>query len=72
MTYAVLKQFGKQLIILVIGMTKKSTHSLTSAVGMGSKSHDLVVDDFRILRMSPSDTGSKEDRAGRCCYYAVL
>ena len=40
-----------------------SAHSLTSAVGIGSRSHDLVVDDFRILRMSPSDIGSKEDRA---------
>ena len=40
-----------------------STHSLTSAVGMGSRSHDLVVDNFRILRMSPSDTGSKDNRA---------
>ena len=40
-----------------------SAHSLTSAIGMGSRLHDLVVDDFRILRMSPSDTGSKEDRA---------
>ena len=40
-----------------------SAHSLTSAVGIGSRSHDLVVDDFRILRMSPSYTGSKEDRA---------
>ena len=39
-----------------------SAHSLTSAVGIGSRSHDLVVDDSRILRMSPSDTGSKEDR----------
>ena len=34
-----------------------STHSLTSAVGIGSRLHYLVVDDFRILRMSPSDTG---------------
>ena len=40
-----------------------SAHSLTSAVGMGSRSPDLVVDDLRILRMSPLDTGSKEDRA---------
>ena len=40
-----------------------SAHSLTSAVGMGSRSYDLVADDFRILRMSPSDTGSKEDMA---------
>ena len=40
-----------------------SAHSLTSVVGMGSRSHDLVADDFRILRMSLSDTGSKEDRA---------
>ena len=50
-------------MILVIGVTKMSAHSLTSAVGIGSRSHDLVVDDFRMLRMSPSDTGSKEGRA---------
>ena len=36
---------------------------LISEVGIGSRSHDLVGDDFRILRMSSSDTGSKEDRA---------
>ena len=39
-----------------------SAHFLTSAVGIGSRSHDLVVDNFRILRMSPSDIGSKENR----------
>ena len=48
---------------LVIGAIKMSPHSLTSEVGSGSKSHDLVWEDFRILRMSSSDTGSKEDRA---------
>ena len=37
-----------------------SAHSLTSEVGIGSRSHDLV-EDFRILRMSSSETGSKED-----------
>ena len=47
----------------MIGVTRMSAHSLTSVVGIGSRSHDLVVDDFRILRISPSDTGSKEDRA---------
>ena len=36
-----------------------SAHSLTSAVGIGSRSHDLVLDDLRILRMSSSDTGSR-------------
>ena len=40
-----------------------SAHSLTSAVGIGSRSHDLVLDDLRILRMTSSDTGSKEVRA---------
>ena len=40
-----------------------SAHSLTSAVGIGSRSDDLVLDDLRILRMSSSDTGSKEVRA---------
>ena len=40
-----------------------SAHSLTSHLGIGSRSHDLVGEDFRILRMSSSDTGSGEDRA---------
>ena len=39
-----------------------SAHSLTNEVGIGSRSHDLVGEEFRILCMSPSDTGSKEDR----------
>ena len=30
-------------MILVIGVIKMSPHSLTSEVGSGSKSHDLVV-----------------------------
>ena len=30
-----------------------SAHSLTTEVGIGSRSHDLVGEDFRILRMSP-------------------
>ena len=38
-----------------------SAHSLTSKVGIGSRSHDLVVEEFRILRMSPS--ALKEKRA---------
>ena len=50
-------------MILLIGVIRMSAHSLTSEVGIGSKSHDLVGGDFRILRMSSSDTGSKEDRA---------
>ena len=40
-----------------------SVHCLTSEAGIGSRSHDLVGEEFRILRMSFSDTGSKEDRA---------
>ena len=40
-----------------------SSHSLTSEVGIGSKSHNLEGEDFKILRMSFSDTSSKEDRA---------
>ena len=53
-------------MILVIGVIRMSAHSLTSEVGIGSKSHDdLVGEDFRILRMSSSYTGSKEDR--HCC-----
>ena len=50
-------------MILAYGVIKISAHSLTSEVGIGSRSHDLVGEDFRILRMSSSDTGSKEDRA---------
>ena len=49
-------------MILVIGVIRMSAQSLTSEVGIGSRSHDLVGDDFRILRMSSSDTRSKEDR----------
>ena len=50
-------------MILVIGVIRMSAHSLTSEVGIGSKSHDLVGEDFRILRMSSSDTSSNEDMA---------
>ena len=39
-------------MILVIGVIRMSAQSLTSEVGIGSRSHDLVGDDFRILRMS--------------------
>ena len=46
-------------MILVIGVIRMSAQSLTSEVGNGSRSHDSVGDDFRILRMSSSDTGSK-------------
>ena len=66
-TCAILKELGKlpslsdYFMILVIGVIRMSVHSLTSEVGIGSKSHDLVGEDFRILRMSSSDTGSKED-----------
>ena len=49
-------------MILVIGVIRMSVYSLTNVVGIGSKSYDLVGEDFRILRMSCSDTGSKEDR----------
>ena len=40
-----------------------STHSLTNKVGIGSRSHDLVGKEFRILSQLPTDTGLKEDRA---------
>ena len=40
-----------------------SAHSLTNEVGIWSRSHDLDGEKLRILRMSTSDTGSKEDRA---------
>ena len=39
-----------------------STHSLTSEVSIGPRSHDLVMEELRIFRMLSSDTGSKEDR----------
>ena len=49
-------------MILVIGVVRMTVHSLTSEVGTGSKLYDLVGEDFRILRMLSSDTGSKEDK----------
>ena len=45
-----------------MGVMKISAHSLTSDVGIGSRSHDLDGEDFRILSSSSSDTGVKEDR----------
>ena len=36
-------------------------HSLTGEVGIRSRSHDLVGKVSRILRMSSSETGLKED-----------
>ena len=39
-------------MMLVIGVIRMSAHSLTSEVDIGSKSHDLVGEDFRILRIS--------------------
>ena len=68
MTYAILKQLGKlpsvieEFTILVMGVMRISAHSLTSDVGIGSRSHDLDGEDFRILSSSSSDTGVKEDR----------
>ena len=50
-------------MILIIWVIRMSAQSLTSEVGIGSRSHDLVGDDFRIWRLLSSDTGSKEDRA---------
>ena len=44
-------------MILVIGVIRMSAYFLTSEVGIGSRSHDLVGKDLRILKMSSSDTG---------------
>ena len=49
-------------MILIIGVTRTSVYSLTSKFDIGSRSHDLVREEFRILRMSSLDTGSKENR----------
>ena len=49
-------------MILVTGLPRTTAHSLTSEVGIGSRSHYLVGEDFRILRMPSSNTGSKGDR----------
>ena len=45
-----------------MGVMRISAHSLTSDVGIGSRSQDLDGADFRILSRSSSDTGVKEDR----------
>ena len=45
-----------------MGVMRISAHSLTSDVRIGSRSHDLDGEDFRILSSSSSDTGVKEDR----------
>ena len=45
-----------------MGVMTISAHSLTSDVGIGSRSHDLDGEEFRILSSSSSDTGVKEGR----------
>ena len=46
-----------------MGVMRISAHSLTSDVGIGSRSQDLDGEDFfRILSMSSLDTGVGEDR----------
>ena len=50
-------------MILVIGVTRISAPSLTNEVGIGSRLHDLVGGEFKILRRLSSDTGTLEDRA---------
>ena len=45
-----------------MGVMRISAHSLTSDVGIGSRSHDLDGEDFRILSSSSTDTGVKENR----------
>ena len=45
-----------------MGVMRISAHSLTNDVGIGSRSHDLDGEDFRILSSSSSDAGVKEDR----------
>ena len=40
-----------------MGVMRISAHSLTSNVRIGSRSHDLDREDFRILSSSSSDTG---------------
>ena len=44
-----------------MGVMRISAHSLTSDIGIGSRSQDLDGEDFRILSRSSSDTGVKED-----------
>ena len=44
-----------------MGVMRISAHSLTSDVGIGSRSHDLDAEDFRILSSSSSDTGVNKD-----------
>ena len=49
-------------MIMVIGVTRMSMHPFTSEISTACRSHDLVEEEFRILRMLSSDTGSKEER----------
>ena len=44
-----------------MGVMRISAHSMTSDVGIGSRSQDLDGEDLRILSRSFSDTGVKED-----------
>ena len=44
-----------------MGVIRISAHSLTSDVGIGSRTQDLDGEDFRILSRLSLDTGVKED-----------
>ena len=50
--------------MLVIVETRTDAHSLRSQVGIGSESDCLLGQLQRILRISDSETGSKEEKSG--------
>ena len=54
---------SEYFMILVIEVTGMYAQSLTVEVGIRYRSHDLVGEEFKMLRMSISDTGLMEDRA---------
>ena len=46
----------------MIGVLSTLVHSSTNEVGIGTSSHDLVLEDTRIFSTPSSDTGMKEDK----------
>ena len=53
-------------MILGIGLIRMSAHSLTSEIGIRSKSHDLGGEDIKILRFC-NPQKQAQTKIGHCC-----
>jgi len=59
-----LPELSDRLTMLVIVGTKSAVHSLRSQVGIGSESHCLLGQLYKILEISDSEAGLKVEKSG--------